>query len=35
MARTDMAETVEDAEVGKDTAADHDVIEQCRLDARN
>ena len=33
MAGADMAKTVEHAEIGEDTAAGHDVIEQGRIDA--
>ena len=35
MARADMAEAVEHAEIGKDTAADHDVLEKSGIDAGN
>src|SRR5256885_960375 len=33
MAGADMAETVEDAEIGEDTAAGHDVFDQGRVGA--
>jgi hypothetical protein len=33
MAGADMAETVENAEIGEDTAASHDVIDQGRVGA--
>ena len=35
MTRADVAETVEHAEIGEDAAADHDVLEQCGIDAGN
>jgi hypothetical protein len=35
MTRADMAETVENAEVGEDAAANHDIFDQSGIDARN
>ena len=34
MARTDMTEAVDHAEIGQDAAADDDILEQGRIDAR-
>ena len=34
MPRTDMTKTVDHAEIGQDAAADRDILEQGRIDAR-
>ncbi len=35
MTRADVAKAVENAEVGEDAAADHDIFDQSGIDARN